>query len=190
MAITRWQPDRTSPLPPWPVPTVGTALARGLLGRCPACGKAHLFNGFKWGATNGGSPTDEMAGVIAEQVVRPRGDRVRHAVSVYVVRVRRRARFGGARAKTRMGFVPDEVMTNIEVEITVVIQVGKCGGGGPVAITAQAGTLGDVFEGSVTTIAVQDIAPPSCEEQIAMAVVVDVGDRNAMAVTTGQAGDA
>ncbi|HTC10743.1 MAG TPA: DUF983 domain-containing protein [Acetobacteraceae bacterium] len=46
MAITRWQPDRTSPLPPWPVPTVGTALARGLLGRCPACGKTHLFAGF------------------------------------------------------------------------------------------------------------------------------------------------
>jgi uncharacterized protein (DUF983 family) len=46
MPITRWQPDRTSPLPPWPVPTVGTALARGLLGRCPACGKTHLFAGF------------------------------------------------------------------------------------------------------------------------------------------------
>jgi len=23
-----------------------TAIGRGLLGRCPACGKAHLFNGF------------------------------------------------------------------------------------------------------------------------------------------------
>ncbi|WP_407146225.1 hypothetical protein [Bradyrhizobium sp. ORS 86] len=27
--------------------------------------KVHQFNGFKWGASNGGSPTDEMAGVIA-----------------------------------------------------------------------------------------------------------------------------
>jgi uncharacterized protein (DUF983 family) len=42
----RWQPDRTTLLPPWPVPTVGTALARGLLGRCPACGKTHVFAGF------------------------------------------------------------------------------------------------------------------------------------------------
>jgi uncharacterized protein (DUF983 family) len=46
MATTRWQPDRTPRLPPWPVPPLATALGRGLLGRCPACGKTHLFNGF------------------------------------------------------------------------------------------------------------------------------------------------
>ena len=47
MAPTRWQPDRTPSAPPaWPVPPLATALGRGLLGRCPACGKAHLFNGF------------------------------------------------------------------------------------------------------------------------------------------------
>lgn len=46
MPPIRWQPDRSSPLPPWPVPTVGTALARGILGRCPACGKTHAFAGF------------------------------------------------------------------------------------------------------------------------------------------------
>jgi uncharacterized protein (DUF983 family) len=41
-----WQPDRTPRLPPWPVPPLSTALGRGLLGRCPACGKTHLFAGF------------------------------------------------------------------------------------------------------------------------------------------------
>ena len=46
MPPVRWQPDRTSKPPPWPVPTLGTALGRGLLGRCPACGQTHLFNGF------------------------------------------------------------------------------------------------------------------------------------------------
>lgn len=46
MTPIRWQPDRTTNLPPWPVPSVGTALGRGLLGRCPACGKTHLFAGF------------------------------------------------------------------------------------------------------------------------------------------------
>jgi uncharacterized protein (DUF983 family) len=46
MAPIRWQPDRTTRLPPWPVPTVSTALARGILGRCPACGKTHVFAGF------------------------------------------------------------------------------------------------------------------------------------------------
>jgi uncharacterized protein (DUF983 family) len=46
MGTTRWQPDRTPRLPPWPVPPLATALKRGLVGRCPACGKTHLFNGF------------------------------------------------------------------------------------------------------------------------------------------------
>jgi uncharacterized protein (DUF983 family) len=46
MPPVRWQPDRTSKPPPWPVPTLGIALGRGFLGRCPACGQSHLFNGF------------------------------------------------------------------------------------------------------------------------------------------------
>jgi uncharacterized protein (DUF983 family) len=46
MAPTRWQPDRTPRLPPWPVPPLATALSRGILGRCPACGQTHLFAGF------------------------------------------------------------------------------------------------------------------------------------------------
>ena len=46
MTPIRWQPNRTTSPPPWPVPTVGTALGRGLLGRCPACGKTHVFAGF------------------------------------------------------------------------------------------------------------------------------------------------
>ena len=46
MAPTRWQPDRTPRPPPWPVPSLLTALGRGLIGRCPACGQGHIFNGF------------------------------------------------------------------------------------------------------------------------------------------------
>jgi uncharacterized protein (DUF983 family) len=46
MPPTRWQPDRTTRLPPWPVPPISTALGRGILGLCPACGKTHLFAGF------------------------------------------------------------------------------------------------------------------------------------------------
>ena len=46
MAPIRWQPDRTVPKPPWPVPSLGIALGRGLLGRCPACGKGRVFDGF------------------------------------------------------------------------------------------------------------------------------------------------
>jgi uncharacterized protein (DUF983 family) len=46
MAPIRWQPERTLHLPPWPIPPLSTALSRGILGRCPARGQAHLFAGF------------------------------------------------------------------------------------------------------------------------------------------------
>ena len=46
MPSVRWQPDRTPRLPPWPVPPLATALGRGVVGRCPACGQTHLFVGF------------------------------------------------------------------------------------------------------------------------------------------------
>jgi uncharacterized protein (DUF983 family) len=46
MPPIRWQPDRTTKPPPWPVPTLGAALGRGLMGRCPACGRGHVFDGF------------------------------------------------------------------------------------------------------------------------------------------------
>jgi uncharacterized protein (DUF983 family) len=46
MTPTQWQPDRTAVSDPWPHPTMLTAIGRGLMGRCPACGKTHIFNGF------------------------------------------------------------------------------------------------------------------------------------------------
>jgi uncharacterized protein (DUF983 family) len=46
MAPIRWQPDRSVAQPPWPVPPLGTALGRGLAGRCPVCGVGRLFDGF------------------------------------------------------------------------------------------------------------------------------------------------
>ena len=46
MAPERWQPDRSVNPSAWPQPPMRTAIGRGLLGRCPACGKSHLFNGF------------------------------------------------------------------------------------------------------------------------------------------------
>jgi uncharacterized protein (DUF983 family) len=46
MDTTRWQPNRTVALPPWPEPPLNTSVARGLTNRCPACGQARLFKGF------------------------------------------------------------------------------------------------------------------------------------------------
>jgi uncharacterized protein (DUF983 family) len=46
MTTIKWQPDRSVVSRPWPHPPMAVAIARGLLGRCPACGKSHIFNGF------------------------------------------------------------------------------------------------------------------------------------------------
>ena len=46
MAPTQWQPDRAIDPPAEPPLSLSTAIGRGLLGRCPSCGKSHMFNGF------------------------------------------------------------------------------------------------------------------------------------------------
>ena len=48
MPSTSWQPDRSAAPPALgtgPMPTIATAMARGLRGRCPVCGQAPLFAG-------------------------------------------------------------------------------------------------------------------------------------------------
>jgi uncharacterized protein (DUF983 family) len=46
MTTERWEPDRSTKPNAWPMPSLPTALGRGLLGRCPACGKSQIFDGF------------------------------------------------------------------------------------------------------------------------------------------------
>jgi len=46
MTLTRWPPEPPTDPNTWAHPPMTTAIGRGLLGRCPACGKSHLFNGF------------------------------------------------------------------------------------------------------------------------------------------------
>jgi uncharacterized protein (DUF983 family) len=46
MTPVPWQPSQSATAGSWPHPSMTTAIGRGLMGRCPACGKSHLFNGF------------------------------------------------------------------------------------------------------------------------------------------------
>jgi uncharacterized protein (DUF983 family) len=46
MTTERWEPDRLPSTDALPLPTLGTAIGRGLRGRCPMCGKGRIFNGF------------------------------------------------------------------------------------------------------------------------------------------------
>lgn len=49
-APVRWQANRTVPAPgsaaPWPMPPLAKAVGRGLLCRCPSCGRTRLFAGY------------------------------------------------------------------------------------------------------------------------------------------------
>jgi uncharacterized protein (DUF983 family) len=46
MTTAPLRPDRFVAPKHWPHPPLAVAIGRGLLGRCPACGRTHLFNGF------------------------------------------------------------------------------------------------------------------------------------------------
>ena len=46
MPPVKWQPKREPAQVAWPVPPMWTALKRGFLCQCPACGKSNLFNGY------------------------------------------------------------------------------------------------------------------------------------------------
>jgi uncharacterized protein (DUF983 family) len=46
MTTEQWQPDRSMTSNPWPIPSLATAIGRGLRGRCPVCGMGRIFDGF------------------------------------------------------------------------------------------------------------------------------------------------
>lgn len=46
MNPTSWQPNRAVAIDKWPHPPLATAVGRGLLCRCPGCGKSRLFAGY------------------------------------------------------------------------------------------------------------------------------------------------
>ena len=93
-------------------------------------------------------------------------------------------------AEGRVFGVPDEVMADVKVEVAVVVQVGEGGRGGPVAIAAEAGAIGDILEGPVASVAVKGVRSPAGDEEVGTAVVVEVADGHAMAVTSLHPGDA
>jgi uncharacterized protein (DUF983 family) len=42
----RWQPDRATKASPWPLPSFGVGIWRGVRCVCPICGKGRLFAGY------------------------------------------------------------------------------------------------------------------------------------------------
>ena len=124
---------------------------------------------------------DKPAAVVAVDAVGAGGEQARVAEPVGA-ELRVAADEGGV-------LVPDEVVADVQVEVAVAVEVGEGRGGRPVAVAAQAGGLGDVLEGAVAPVAVEGIRPPSGDEQVGVAVVVDIADGDAVAVAAGEGGD-
>ena len=80
-------------------------------------------------------------------------------------------------------------MADVEVEVAVAVQVGQRRRRGPIPVATQAGAGRDVLEGSVALVAVEGIRPPARDEQVGVAVAVDVAYRDAMAVAAREAAD-
>ena len=93
----------------------------------------------------------------------------------------------GEVAKRRVHRVPFEVMADIEVEVAVVVEVGPCRGGRPVAIAPQSGSRGGVLEAAVAQVVIEGIGPPAGDEEVGTAVVIVVADGDAVAVAAGEA---
>ncbi len=123
---------------------------------------------------------DEVAAVVAEDVVGGAFDfaRVAREIASLVVR-----------ANHEMSVVPDHVMTNIQVEVAVSIQVGERRRSRVVAAAGQPGVLGHVGKGAVAVVAVQRIRAQAADKHVGATVAVVVANGHAQAVVAGEGRD-
>ncbi len=129
-----------------------------------------------------GGHVDEPAAVVAEDMVRQRGEKARVAVGIL--------RAVPAIAGGRGCRVPLQVVADVEIEVAVVVQVGPGRRGRPVAVAAEPRTRRDVLEPAVAEVVVEGVGPPSGDEQVGPAVVVVVAHGDPVPVAAGQRGQA
>ena len=113
MTPTRWQPGRPVAPTSWPHPPMAIAIGRGLLGRCPACGKAPLFNGFLRvvsACSNCGAPLGLA--------------RADDAPPYFTILITGHLIIPLMFAVDRMGEPPIWLMTSIFVPLTIILAVG------------------------------------------------------------------
>src|SRR5262249_11230907 len=86
--------------------------------------------------------------------------------------------------------IPGQVMADVEVEVAIVVEVGKCGRGRPVAVAPQAGRDRRVLEGPIAAAAIKRVGPPAGDDQFGIAVVGVVAHGSPVAVAARKACDA
>src|ERR1700722_600684 len=80
-------------------------------------------------------------------------------------------------------------MADIEVEVAVVVEVGPCGGSGPITIAPQSGGGGGVFKAALAGVVIEGVGPPARDKKVGSAVVIVVTDGDPVAVPAGQLGE-
>ena len=81
-----------------------------------------------------------------------------------------------------VGGIVEKIVTDIEIEIAIAVQIGERGRSRPVAIAAQAYSGCDVLERSVAFVAIERVRMPAGDEEVGPAVIVIVGDGDSMAI--------
>src|SRR3954447_21302896 len=78
------------------------------------------------------------------------------------------------RAEQRIGFIPFQVVADIEVYIAIVVQVGPGRRARPISVAAKTGARGDILESAVAQVVIKGIAPPPRDEDVGATVIVKV----------------
>ena len=69
-----------------------------------------------------------------------------------------------------------DVVGDEEIGVAVGVVVAEDGAGGPAFVVVEAGGFGDVGEGAVAVVAIEDDAAEAADEEVGEAVVVEVAD--------------
>src|SRR6185437_15720153 len=85
--------------------------------------------------------------------------------------------------------VPGRIVADVEVEVAVVVEVGEGGRRRPVAVAAQPGARRDIPERAIALVAIERVGAPAGDEEVRVAIVVDVADGDAVAVAAGHPAD-
>ena len=79
---------------------------------------------------------------------------------------------------------PLDVVGDDQIEPAIFVVIEPSGAGGPSAFVGDAGFGGDIGEGSVAVVVIENGAAVAGDVEIGIAVVIEIADRNALAVVS------
>ncbi len=98
-------------------------------------------------------------------------------------------RLGGL-AELGVLWIVSKVMADIEVQVTIAVEVSEGGRGWPIAIAGQAGRARHILKPPVTSVAIECVRMPARDKQVGSAIVVVVAHGDSMTVPPRKRADA